>query len=60
MDAQLAGLGDEGIALDSNHISYIEQFLPHCIIHGLVLTGADFVALYVNLDAAALVLQFGE
>ena len=60
MDAELAGLGDEGVALDSHHVTDVEEFLPHGVVHGLVLARADFVALDVNLDAAGLVLEFSE
>ena len=60
VDAELTCLGDEGVALDSHHVADIEQALPDGIVHSLVLAGADFVALDVDLYAAGLVLQLGK
>ncbi len=60
VDAELAGLGDEGVSLDADYIAYVEELLPHGVVHGLVFAGADFVPLDVDLDAAALVLKFAE
>ena len=58
--AELAGLGDEGEALDSDYVSDVEKLLPHRVVHGLVVAGADFVALHVDLNASALVLELAE
>ena len=58
--AELAGLGEEREALDTDYITYVEEFLPHGVVHSLIFIGADLVALDIDLDASAFVLQFAE
>ena len=60
MDAELTCLGVECESLDSYDVTYVEEFLPHCVVHSLVLSRADFVSLYIDLDASAFVLKFTE
>ena len=60
VDAQLAGLGDEGEALDADDVADVKEFLPDGVVHRLVLSRTDFVALDVNLDAAGLILELAE
>ena len=52
MDAQLSRLGEECETLDSHYVAYVKQLLPYGVVHRLVLSGADFIALDVYLDPA--------
>ena len=58
--AQLAGLGDERKALDAYDVADVQKLFPDGVVHRLVFQGADFIALDINLDASALVLQLAE
>ena len=60
MDGQLAGLGNEGKTLDAHDVADVEEFLEYGIVHRLVFAGTDFVAFDIDLDTAALVLEFHE
>ena len=60
VDRQGAGLGDEGETLDADDVADIEEFLEDGVVQGLVFAGTDFVAFDIDLDAAAVVLQFDE
>ncbi len=57
VDGQLAGLGDEGETLDTHDVTDVQQLLEHGVVQGLVLAGADFIPLDIDLDAARVVLQ---
>ena len=60
MDGELARLGDEGETLDPHEVADVQEFLEDGVVQGLVLAGADFVPLDVDLDAARRVLQLHE
>ena len=57
VDGKLTGLGDEGVALDAHEVADVEEFLEDGVVHGLVLAGADLVALDIDLNPAFGVLQ---
>ena len=57
---ELAGLGDEGVALDAHEVADVEELLEDGVVHGLVLAGADLVALDIDLNPAFGVLQLDE
>ena len=60
VDAELACLGDEGESLDAHDVTYVQELFPDCIVHSLVLAGADFVPLDIYLHPSALVLKLSE
>ena len=60
VDAELAGLGNEGEALDAHDVADVEQLLENGIVHRLVLAGADLIAFDIDLDAAGFVLKLHE
>ena len=60
VNAELAGLGEESEALDSDNVAYVQQLFPNRVVHGLVFIRADLVALHINLDAPCRVLNFSE
>ena len=41
-------------------VTYVKQFFPDGVVHRLVLTRADFVAVHVNLNPSGLVLNLSE
>ena len=60
VDGEGAGLRDEGVTLDADDVADVEESLEDGVVEGLVFAGADLVALDVDLDAAAVILQFDE
>ena len=60
MDAELAGLGDEGESLDADDVTDVKEFLPDSVVHCLVLARADLVPLDVDLDSPCRVLYLAE
>ena len=60
MDGQLAGLRDERKPLDTHYVTDVEEFLEYSVAHGLVLAGADLIALDVHLHASGLILDLHE
>ena len=53
VDAELAGLGDEGESLDADDVTDVKELLPDSVVHCLVLARADFVPLDVDLDPSS-------
>ena len=60
MNGELACLCDEGETLDTDDVTYVEEFLEDGVVQGLVLARTDFVPVYVYLYSARLILQFSE
>ena len=60
MDGELTGLGDEGVALDTDEVAYIQQFLEYCIVHRLVLARTYLVSFDIDLNTAFGILQLNE
>ena len=52
VNRQLAGLGNEGEAFYTYDVADVKEFLEYGVIHCFVLSGANFVTLYIYLDAA--------
>ena len=60
VNGELTGLGDEGIALYADEVTYIQQLLEDGIVHRLVLARTDLVALDIDLNPALGVLQLDK
>ena len=60
MYAKLTGLGNECETGDTDYVADIQKLLENSVIQGFVLVRADFIALYIYLDAACIVLQLHE
>lgn len=60
MDRDFAHLRAEGKAFHSDEVTDVQEALEDGVIHGLVLVGANLVALDIQLDTAFRILQFAE
>ena len=60
VNTELAGLGDEGEALDADDVADVKELFPDSVVHCLILTRADLVPLDVDLDSPCRVLDLAE
>ncbi len=60
MDGDFARLGAEHVALNANEVADVEQLFEHHVVEVLVFAGAQLIAVDVNLNAAAGILQLHE
>ena len=52
MDADFARLGTEHVAMNTDEVTHVEQFLEHGVIQFLVLAWAQIVTTHINLHTA--------
>ena len=60
MYRELSGLRVERETLDAHHVTDVEKLLEYGVVHGLVLTWADFITFHVNLYPSRGILKFHE
>ncbi len=60
VNGELARLSEEGEALDTHEVSNVQELLEHGVVQGFIFAGANFVPLYIYLNAAGVVLQLHE
>ena len=57
---RLADLRFEGFSFNADEVAAVEELFEDVVVHGLVVSGAQFVAVQVDLQRAFVVLQFRE
>ena len=60
VDGNLAHLGDENIAGNAYDVADVEQFFKNGVVKRFILSRADVIPFYIQLYAAAFILQFNE
>lgn len=60
MNRKLACLRVECKSLDAHHVTDVEKFLEHGVVHGLVLTRADLITFHIDLYPSGGILKLHE